>query len=161
VIASVGKTLVHISVDRTTATTVGLLRRALADLADKYEKFAYLTMLEPGTQLDLPENLRESVNAYMRRYTSRFSASAVVFEQAGFQATVVRSLVTATHVAAQATHPSRVFEDLKSAATWLCGLTPGESMVRLYDAVLQLRRDAGVSSTRRPLTSMPPEKSQR
>jgi hypothetical protein len=147
VVATVGKCLVHINVDRATANAVSLVRRALADLSEQHEKFAFLSILEPGVVLQLAPDLRESINAYVRRYTSRFSASAVVFEQAGFQATVVRSLVTAIHLASHASHPSQVFEDLRGAVTWLCRMTPGQSAPRLLDAAAQLRRDGPGSSS--------------
>lgn len=146
VVATVGKCLVHINVDRPAATAVSLVRRALADLADQHEKFAYLSILEPGVVLQLSPDLRESINAYVRRYSSRFSASAVVFEQAGFQATVVRSLVTAIHLASHASHPSQVFEDLRGAVTWLCRMTPGESASRLFEVAAQLRSNRPVSA---------------
>jgi hypothetical protein len=147
VVATFGKCLVHINVDRPTATAVSLVRRALADLSEQHEKFAYLSILEPGVALQLSPDLRESINAYVRRYSSRFSASAVVFEQAGFQATVVRSLVTAIHLASHASHPSQVFEDLRGAVTWLSRMTPGESAPRLFEVAAQLRRDRPVSAT--------------
>lgn len=163
VVATLGKCLVHISVDRPTTTAVSLVRRALADLSESHEKFAYLSVLEPGVMLQLSPDLRESINAYVRRYSNRFSASAVVFEQAGFQATVVRSLVTAIHLASHASHPSQVFEDLRSAVTWVCRMTPGVPAPRLLEVTSQLRRErpvsAGPAST--VLSSLRPDKNGR
>jgi hypothetical protein len=153
VVATTGRCLIHISVDRPTTTAVSLVRRALADLSGRHEKFAYLSIFEPGVVLQLSPDLRESINAYVRRYSSRFSASAAVFEQGGFQATVVRSLVTAIHVASHAHHPSQVFDDLRGAVSWLCRLTPGESAPRLFEIASELRRDRPVSP--RPASAIP------
>jgi hypothetical protein len=140
VVATSGRCLIQVLSDRTTSTTVSLIRRALADLSERHESFGYLCVLEPGAQLTLPPDLRESVNAFVRRYSERFSGAAIVFEATGFQATVVRSLVTAVNLASRASHPTKVFGDLPAASSWLCRLTPGEpTAARLVQLTNQLR----------------------
>jgi hypothetical protein len=140
-IAVTGRCLIHLVSERTTSTTVSLVRRALADLSDRYDTFGYLCVLEPGAPLTLPADLRESINAYVRRYSTRFSGAAIVFEGAGFQATVVRSLVTAVNLASRASHPTKVFDNLRTACDWLCHLTPGEPTApRLCELTQQLRK---------------------
>jgi hypothetical protein len=39
VVAVTGRCLIHVNQDRMTSTTVSLIRRALADLADRYDTF--------------------------------------------------------------------------------------------------------------------------
>jgi hypothetical protein len=141
VVAAVGRCLVHITIERTTATTVGILRRALADLSDQHATFGFLCVLEPSAQLVMEPDVREGVNAFARRYSERFSGAAIVYEVPGFQATVVRSIVTAVNLASRATHPTKVFDDLRAATAWLARLTPGEpSATRLLQLTTQLRK---------------------
>ncbi len=125
VVAVAGKYLIHVMRDRITHTTISLLRRALADLADRHPTFGYLCILEPEAQLTMPPDIREGVHAIVKRYTSRYTGVAVVFEKAGFQGTAVRSVMTAVNVASRATHPSQVFDKLPEAASWLNRLTLG------------------------------------
>jgi hypothetical protein len=141
VVAVLGRCLIHVCTERTTSTTISLIRRALADLSDRYDSFGYLCLLEPGAELTLPADLRESVNAYVRRYSTRFTGAAIVFEAPGFQATVVRSVVTAINLASRASHPTKVFDELRAGTNWLCRLTPGEPAAsRLLSVTNQLRK---------------------
>jgi hypothetical protein len=140
-VAVLGRCLIHVCVERTTSTTISLIRRALADLSERYDSFGYLCVLEPGAELTLAADLRESVNAYVRRYSPRFTGAAIVFEAPGFQATVVRSLVTAVNLASRASHPTKVFDELRAGTSWLCQLTPGEPAgARLLAVTNQLRK---------------------
>ncbi|MEO8177816.1 MAG: hypothetical protein ABI895_03190 [Deltaproteobacteria bacterium] len=141
VVAVSGRCMIHVCVNRATSTTISLVRRALADLAERYDTFGFLCVIEQGAPITLPADLRESVNAYVRRYSPRFSGAAIVFEAPGFQATVVRSLVTAVNLASRASHPTKVFGDLRTGCNWLCRLTPGEPTApRLFELTNQLRK---------------------
>ncbi|MEY2931186.1 MAG: hypothetical protein RL033_1935 [Pseudomonadota bacterium] len=140
VVAAVGRCLIHITVNRTTATAVSSIRRALADLSERHNAFGYLCVLEPTAQLMMPPDIREGVNAYARRYSERFTGAAIVYEVPGFQATVVRSVVTAVNLASRATHPTKVFDDLRAGTSWLSRLTPGEPASRLFEVITQLRK---------------------
>jgi hypothetical protein len=141
VVATVGRCLIQITVERTTATAVGLIRRALADLSDRHTTFGFLCLLEPTAQLTMSPDVRESVNAFARRYSERFTGAAIVYEVPGFQATVVRSMVTAVNLASRATHPTKVFDDLRAGTSWLARLTPGEpTAARLFQLTTQLRK---------------------
>lgn len=141
VVATVARCLVHISIERTTSTTVSLMRRALADLADQHTTFGFLCVLEPTTQLVMAPDIRESVHAFARRYSERFSGAAIVYEVPGFQATVVRSIVTAVNLASRASHPTKVFDDLREGITWLTRLLPGEpTSGRLLQVTTELRQ---------------------
>jgi len=142
-VAVVGRYLIHIHTERTTSTTVGVVRRALADLEGRYDKFGYLCVMERSSDLVLPPDVRESIHAYVKRYSSRFTGAAVVFEEAGFHATVVRSLVTAINVASRASHPTQVFDELRAGIAWLGRITPGDpTPTRLHQIVEQLRAQA-------------------
>jgi len=139
-VAVVGRYLIHIHTERTTSTTVGVVRRALADLEARYDKFGYLCVMERSSELILPSDVRASIDVYVKRYSSRFTGAAIVFEEPGFRATVVRSLVTAVNVASRASHPTQVFDALQAGIAWLGGITPGEpTPTRLHQIVEQLR----------------------
>ena len=141
VVAVTGRCLIHVNQERMTSTTVSLIRRALSDLSERYDTFGYLSVLEATGSLTMAPDLRESVDAYVRRYSTRFTGAAIVFEAPGFQATVVRSVVTAINLASRASHPSKVFDDLRTGCSWLGRLTPGEPKPsRLYELATQLRK---------------------
>jgi hypothetical protein len=143
VVAVAGKYLIQVMRDRTTTTTISLVRRALADLAERHPTFGYLCILEPEAQLTLAPAIREGVDAYIKRYTSRLTGVAVVFEKGGFQGTAVRSVMTAVNVATRATHPSQVFDKLPEAVSWLNRLTLGElTTAGLIQIAKQLRSTA-------------------
>jgi hypothetical protein len=141
VVAVTGRCLIQLISDRMTSTTISLTRRALADLADRHDTFSFLAVLESSAKLTMAPDLRESVDAYVRRYSTRFTGAAIVFEGAGFQATVVRSVVTAINLASRASHPTKVFDDLRAGCSWLGRATPGEpTAARLFELATQLRK---------------------
>lgn len=154
-VAVVGRYMLLVIKDRTTATTVSLLRRGLADLNESYDSFGCLCVLEPTMQLLVPPDIREGLHATIRRFSSRFTGAAIIFEKTGFHATAVRSLVTAINVASRATHPNHVFAELREGISWLARLTPGEpTSSRLFQIATQLRKTtrgtdpAGVAPSR-------------
>jgi hypothetical protein len=145
VIASAGRYLVQIVRQHMTATGVSLLRRALSDLADEYPTFGYLAVVEPDPKLLLPPDIREGIQANAKRFSSRFSGAAVVFEKTGFQATALRSVVTAINFASRATHPNHVFGDLREAISWLSQLTGGEPTAARLLGIAKVLRGNGAT----------------
>lgn len=145
VIAVAGRYLVQIHRQHMTATGVSLMRRALTDLANEYPTFGYLAVVEPDAQLLLPPDIREGVQANAKRFSSRFSGAAVVYEKTGFQATALRSVVTAINFASRATHPNHVFGDLREAISWLSQLTGGEPTAARLLGITKLLRGNGVA----------------
>ena len=93
-VAVAGRYVIQIVRHRVTTTTVALMRRALDDLASRYEKFGYLGVIEADAQLLLPADIRNGFNAVVKRFSPRFTGAAIVFEKTGFHATAVRSVVT-------------------------------------------------------------------
>lgn len=140
IVAATGRYFVLIVKERLNATAIGLIRRAVAELCERHETFGYLTLIEPTADLAMAPEIRENVQTIVKRYTSRFSGAAIVYEKTGFHGTAVRSIVTAINVASRAQHPNHVFADLREAISWLARLTPGEpSAGRLLQLVAQLR----------------------
>jgi len=139
-VAVVGRYMLLVVKDRTTASTISLIRRALTDLGESYETFGYLCVLEPTVQLLVPADIREGLNSTVKRFSPRFTGAAIVFEKTGFHATAVRSFVTAVNFASRATHPNHVFANLREGISWLARLTPGDlTTSRLFQIATQLR----------------------
>jgi len=153
VIAVAGRYLIQTVRDRMTATAVILIRRALADLSEQYPTFGYLSILEPQAELLLPPDVREGVQAIVKRYSPRFTGAAIVFEKSGFHATAVRSVVTAINVASRATHSNQIFSDLREAVSWLSQLTPGEPTATRLLLIARHFRSADAST---PSPTTPP-----
>lgn len=125
-VAVAGRYVIQIVSGRATMVMLSLMRRALDDLAARYEKFGYLGVIEPEAQLLLEPDVRNGMNALVKRFSPRFTGAAIVFEKTGFHATAVRSVVTAINLASRATHPNHVFSDLREGVSWLTQMTPGE-----------------------------------
>jgi hypothetical protein len=158
VVATAGRYFIHITKDRMTATMLGLMRRALADMAQQCDTFGYLAVLEPQSRLSMEPDVRDGVSLMVKRYSSNFTGAAIVFEKTGFHATAVRSVVTAINFASRAKHPNHVFSDLREGASWVSRLTPGEPTAsRLIKIVTSLRtRDASDPGQPPPSTSRLP-----
>jgi hypothetical protein len=140
VIASVGKYFINISKTRLNITGVGLMRRAMTEMSERHEKFGSLTIVETDADLLLPADVRSGIDSIVKRFSTRLTGAAIVFEKQGFQATAVRSLVTAINVASRASHPTQVYSELQEGLSWLSGLTGGEPTVgRLLQISKQLR----------------------
>jgi hypothetical protein len=142
VVAVVGRYLVQIVRRESTSTTVSLVRRGLSDLASRYDKFAFVALLEPDAQLLLPPDIRNGYSALIKRYSPQFTGAAIVLEKKGFHATAVRSVVTAINVASRASHPNQVFSDLREGVSWLSTLTPPDPTAAGLLSVIQLLRAA-------------------
>jgi hypothetical protein len=139
-VAVAGRYVIQIVKDRGTMMTVSLMRRALDDLSGRYDKFGYLGVIEAEAQLLLAPDVRNGMNALVKRYSSRFTGAAIVFEKTGFHATAVRSVVTAINLASRATHPNHVFSDVREGVSWLTQMTPGEPTAGgLLQIIQQLR----------------------
>lgn len=124
-------------------TIVSQSNRAVADLASRHEKFGWITIIEPEADLSLPADVKNGFNALVKRYSNRISGAAIVFEKTGFHAVAVRSLVTAINVASRATHPNRVFSDVREAVSWVNKLTGGEPSVTGLAHIIQQLRNSG------------------
>lgn len=143
VLAVTGRYIIQLVRQRATMTLVSLAGRATADLANRYEKFGYIGIIDPNAELSMPPDVRNGFNNHVKRYSPRYTGAAIVFEKTGFHATAVRSVVTAINLASRATHPSRVFADLREGLYWLTQLTPGEpTATGLTHVIQQLRTSA-------------------
>jgi hypothetical protein len=139
-VAVAGRYAIQIIKDRGTMMTVSLMRRALEELAARYDKFGYLGVIEADAQLLMPPDVRTGMNTLVKRFSPRFTGAAIVFEKTGFHATAVRSLVTAINLASRATHPNHVFSDMREGVGWLSQITPGEPAAGgLLQIIQQLR----------------------
>jgi hypothetical protein len=141
VVAVAGRYLIQIVKDRVTSTTVSLIGRALADLSVRHDRFGFVAVLEPHAQLLMAPDIRSGFSGLVKRYSPRFTGAAIIYERTGFQATAVRSVVTAINFASRASHPNHVFADARAGLYWLSKLTPAElAPAGLFQIVQQLRQ---------------------
>ena len=144
VIAVAGPYLIQIVLQQT-PTSVSVLGRALVDLCTRNDKIGFAGVFEPDAKLAFAADVKESLNALIRRYSPRFSGAALVYEKQGFHATAIRSVVTAINVASRAQHPNRVFSDLREGMSWVCKLTAAEptaaGLVHIVQTLRQLLRN--------------------
>jgi hypothetical protein len=139
-VAVAGPYLIQISRSQPTLMTLSTIRRALGDLSDRYDKCAYIVVMEPDSPMLMPPDVRNALHVLLKRYSPRFAGAAIVYEKTGFHATALRSLITAINVASRATHPNRVFSDLREGMSWLSKLTAAEpTPAELVHIVQELR----------------------
>jgi hypothetical protein len=143
IIAVAGPYVIQI-IEQQTLTSVSVLRRAIADLCTRNDQVGFVGIFEPNAKLALTPDVREGVNALIRRYSPRFSGAALIYEKQGFQATAIRSLVTAVNIASRAQHPNRVFSDLREGMSWVSRLTAAEptpaGLVQIVQTLRQLQK---------------------
>jgi hypothetical protein len=125
-VAVAGPYTIQIAKGRPTMMALSTLQRAFADQSDRYEKFGFLAIVEPDAPLLLAPDVRNGFDVLVKRYSPRFTGAAIVYERTGFQATALRSLITAINIASRATHPNQVFSDLREGVCWLSKLTAAE-----------------------------------
>jgi hypothetical protein len=140
VVAVVDRYVIQIVKGQATTITLSLMQRAMTDLSARYEKFGYVGVIEPDAKLMIAPDIKQGLNAQVKRFSPRFTGAAIVYEKTGFHATAVRSLVTAINFASRATHPNHVFSDLREGLSWLCTqTTSGVSTAGLTHIVQHLR----------------------
>lgn len=126
-----------------TMAIVAAMGRAYAKAATRFEKIAHLCVVEAGAPLLPGGEARSNLGALIQRFDSRLAAAAIVYEEEGFRATAVRSIVTGLCMAARTTHPTRVFSDLDAGCQWTSSLLPQAHQLtaeQLLAAVHELRR---------------------
>jgi hypothetical protein len=110
------------------------------------EKFAYLAIVESRAGINMPTEVRETLTAMLREYQQSIAASAIVFEEAGFRASIVRSVVSAISIATRLDFPSTVESQVVNAAYWLAEHVEKDARinaVELIEAVRQFRSRPG------------------
>jgi hypothetical protein len=150
-IAFVGRTLVVHWQTETRGQAVGDLATLLAGLAAERGSLGLLQVI--GEQAVPPDAAtRAKLAAMLKDNETRIIASAVVFEGAGFRASVIRSIVIGISMLSRPKCPHTVFESTTAGSQWLSGQLnasggPGQSAESMQLAIDQLRQRAAVVST--------------
>ena len=122
-IAFVGRTLVVLWQTETRAAAVVELATLLAGHAAEFGSVALLQVI--GDQATPPDASRASALATMLKDNEqRIVASAVVFEGAGFRASVIRSVVIGISMLSRPKCPHMVFASPEAGIEWLSGYEP-------------------------------------
>lgn len=110
-----------IVVETLSPLVLNAMARTMARLAAHHGTFFTLTITERKSGSGVSPERRAATADLLRKHARHVSCAAVVCEGTGFRATAVRSIVTALHMASRATHPTKVFDSVGAAATWLHG----------------------------------------
>lgn len=120
-VATVGANVVLLVRYSLSVECLDALDTACAACENLHGRFGFLTHLDAGVPLPIGNAVQRRMETLQARHTSSFSAAAVVFRGSGFEATMVRSHVTAVNMASRTRHPSRVFAELEDGITWMLG----------------------------------------
>jgi hypothetical protein len=101
------------------------VRRGLEQLSQISDQMGYLVLHDPPFRLGMPPEVRTGLTLALSRFEDRIAAAAMVYEELGFKASAIRSLVSALHAANRAPHPAKVFADVPAALQWIHPLVPG------------------------------------
>ncbi len=121
-------------------------RDAFTKLAVKEDrKFVFLiTSVVPGCDISTPTEVRKDVAALLKTHEPQLACAAIVFEKNGFGMTIVRSVMTAIHMASRSKFPNAVFGSVESAMTWMAAHTEPHDVrldpARIADAFGHLRK---------------------
>lgn len=119
VVATVGDVVVSLVRYTMNEESLNALERACQNSQKRYGRFGYFSLLEVSVPLPRSEAVQSRIEAVVARYTDNFYAAAIAYEGHGFEATVVRSSVTAVNLSSRSRHPSRVFSRVLEALSWL------------------------------------------
>ena len=118
--AFVGRTLVVLWQTETRAEAVVDLTTLLAGRAAEFGSVGLLQVI--GDRATPPDSsVRAALAAMLKDHEQRIVASAVVFEGAGFRASVVRSVVIGISMLSRPKCPHTVFASTKDGIAWLSG----------------------------------------
>jgi hypothetical protein len=82
-------------------------------------RFGYLAIVEPRAGTNMPTEVRMALSMLVKEYQHSIAAAAIVFEETGFGASIVRSVVSAINLATRIEYPSKVDSSVGRAAAWL------------------------------------------
>jgi hypothetical protein len=119
VVASVGRVIVLINGGEMAVADVVALRKAFERVTSRGHILGRLTVLEPTAALRPPADIRARVIGVIATFQHLVAWTAIVYERTRFNATAVRSVATAIHLASRSTSRQRTFARLSEACTWL------------------------------------------
>jgi hypothetical protein len=130
------------------SSAVAGVRRGLEQVSQSSEQIGYLVLHDAPFRLGMAPEVRTGLTLAIQRFEDRIAAAAVVYEEDGFKATAIRSLVTAMHATSRSKHPIRVFAEARLALQWMQALLPESklSVGELTDFVRDQRRRLHVGS---------------
>ena len=82
-------------------------------------KIVFLTTVLPDCDINTPAEVRQDVAALLKTHERQLACAAIVFEKNGFGMTIVRSVMTAIHLASRSRFPNAAFGNVESAFAWM------------------------------------------
>jgi hypothetical protein len=130
------------------SSAVAGMRRGLEQVSQGSEQIGYLVLHDAPFRLRMAPEVRTGLTLALQRFEDRIAAAAIVYEEPGFKATAIRSLLSAMHATSRAKHPVKVFAEARPALQWMQVLLPESkhSLGELTDFVRDQRKRQQVGS---------------
>jgi hypothetical protein len=139
VIAVLGSCALIVHLQPVTHPVIHAMARAYGKASSRAEKFGHVCIIEPNAGLLPPGDIRPALGDLIQRFDKRLAAAAIIYEENGFMATAVRSIVTGICMVSRTTHPSRVFANAVNACAWVGAALPGPGAPRHSELLQSLR----------------------
>jgi hypothetical protein len=137
------------------SSAVAGVRRALEQLSKSCDQMGYLVLHDPPFRLGMAPEVRTGLTVTIQRFADRIAGAAIVYEEGGFRATAIRSLVAASHATSRSKHPAKVFAETRAALEWIHSLLP-DSKVTLAELGEFVREQRKRLHSRTPVGAAPP-----
>jgi hypothetical protein len=116
---AVAEDCVFVVVKRTvSAAGVDAIRRAFERVEAEHARIGYVSFIHADGVRAMDAAARDLMTKVLRKYTRHIEAAAMIVDGTGFRGTVVRSVLTAIHMASNASHPLRCFSAPEPALAW-------------------------------------------
>lgn len=123
-IAVAGDCLIVLIGRTMSASGVQAVQRGFEKLAQRYDRFGYLSVIEGYRLGRLEPRARDLMAEVVGKYSPSMAVASFAVAGVGFGPTAVRSILTAIHIASRAKHPMKVFSQLDGALEWYAATYP-------------------------------------
>jgi hypothetical protein len=83
-----------------------------------YDKVVFVTTVESACDISTSPVVRKEIATLLKTNEKKIACAAIVFEEAGFKMTIIRSIVTAIYLASRSRFPNSVFASLDMGLHW-------------------------------------------
>ncbi len=106
-------------------------------------RFGNLTILRGPLGLGIPADVRKRSEQLANEFSTATFGSAVVIEEGGMRAAILRSAITGISLASRKPSPTRSFATIAEACEWLANLAeePVDLAALIHNATRQAERD--------------------
>ena len=139
VMATLGPISIALWKSKPTRLLFEIQRTELAKVVDAHRgTAAFVCVVQEGTP-DPDEDVRKASSEMIAGHGASLAGVACVIEGSGFRAAITRTVLTGIVLLARAPAPTKFFENVQGAATWLGTRIGKERVAGLADSVARLR----------------------